>query len=55
LLLIQGRTAKTVPASDHFSGSRFHNRGNAAGYSLWDEIRIAWELRTKKKNWPARF
>ena len=44
-----------MPASDHFSGSRFHNRRNAAGYSLWDEIRIAWELRTKKRNWPARF
>ena len=55
LLLMQGCTAKTVPASDHFSGSRFHNRGNAPGYSLWDEIRIGWELRTKRKNWPARF
>jgi len=55
LLSIQGCTAKTVPASDHFSGSRFHNRGNAPGYSLWDEIRIGWELRTKKQNWPARF
>jgi len=52
---MQGCTAKTVPASDHFSGSRFHNRGSAPGYSLWDEIRIGWELRTKRKNWPARF
>jgi L-ascorbate metabolism protein UlaG (beta-lactamase superfamily) len=55
LLLMQGCTAKTVPASDHFCGSRFHNRGNAPGYSFWDEIRIGWELRTKRKNWPARF
>ena len=55
LLSTQGCTAKTVPASDHFSGSRFHNRGNAPSYSLWDEIRIGWELRTKKRNWPARF
>jgi L-ascorbate metabolism protein UlaG (beta-lactamase superfamily) len=55
LLLMQGCTAETVPASDHFSGSRFHNRGNAPGYSFRDEIRIGWELRTKRKNWPARF
>ena len=55
LLSIQGCRATTVPASDHFSGSPFHNRGNAPGYSLWDEMRIGWELRTKKQNWPARF
>src|SRR6516164_9329214 len=55
LLSTQGCSTKAPPASDHFSGSRFHNRGNPPGYSLWDEVRIAWELRTKKKNWPARF
>ena len=55
LLSMEGCTARTVPASDHFSGSRFRNRGTAPGYSLWDEVRIAWELRTKKTNWPPRF
>ena len=54
ILLLSTRSAKTMPASDHFSGSRFHNRDNTS-YSLWEEIKIAWELRTKKKNWPARF
>ena len=22
---------------------------------MWQEVTIGWELRTKKKNWPARF
>jgi len=44
-----------APTSDHFDGSRFHNRGSGSDYSLWDEIKIGWELRTKKRNWPARF
>jgi L-ascorbate metabolism protein UlaG (beta-lactamase superfamily) len=54
-LFLEGCTSTTFPASDHFDGKRFHNRGNVPAYSLSDEIRIAWELRTKKKNWPARF
>jgi hypothetical protein len=36
-------------------GSRFHNRATGTDYSVWQEVKIAWELRTKKKNWPARF
>jgi L-ascorbate metabolism protein UlaG (beta-lactamase superfamily) len=54
-LFLRACTAKTMPASDHFSGARFHNRDNIGNYSLWAEIKIGWELRTKKKNWPARF
>jgi L-ascorbate metabolism protein UlaG (beta-lactamase superfamily) len=54
-LFLRARTATTMPASDHFSGSPFHNRNNTGGYSLWEEIKIGWELRTKRKNWPARF
>jgi len=46
---------KSGPVSDHFDGSRFHNRATGSDYSVWQEIRIAWELGTKKKNWPARF
>jgi hypothetical protein len=30
-----------------------HNRAGGSDYSLWEEIKIGWELRTKKKNWPA--
>ncbi len=44
-----------MPVSDHFDGSRFHNQATGSGYSLWQEVTIGWELRTKKKNWPARF
>jgi L-ascorbate metabolism protein UlaG (beta-lactamase superfamily) len=51
----QARVTKNVQSSDHFDGSRFHNRGRVAEYSLWQEVEIAWELTTKKKNWPARF
>ena len=45
----------TAPVSDHFDGARFHNRTSFPDYAVADEIRIAWELRTKRKNWPARF
>lgn len=55
LLLLQGCTATKLPSSDHFDGSRFHNRVSIPDYTVSDEIRIGWELRTKKKNWPARF
>ncbi|PYR30135.1 MAG: hypothetical protein DMF90_28370 [Acidobacteria bacterium] len=54
LAILQGCTARTTLSSDHFDGSRFHNRAGGSDYSLWEEIRIGWELRTKKKNWPAR-
>jgi hypothetical protein len=53
--MLQGCTAGKLPSSDHFDGSRFHNRAGGSGYSLWQEVKIAWELRTEKKNWPARF
>jgi L-ascorbate metabolism protein UlaG (beta-lactamase superfamily) len=53
--VLQGCTARNTPTSDHFDGSRFHNRSSNSDYSLWQEVKIAWELRTKKKNWPARF
>ncbi len=53
--MLQGCTVRNAPNSDHFDGSRFHNRAGGSGYSLSEEIRIGWELRTKKKNWPARF
>jgi L-ascorbate metabolism protein UlaG (beta-lactamase superfamily) len=53
--MLQGCSARTTPTSDHFDGFRFHNRAGGSDYSLWEEIKIGWELRTKKKNWPARF
>ena len=54
-LFLQGCTSTTVPSSDHFDGTRFHNRASLPDYTLADEIKIAWELRTKRKNWPVRF
>ena len=53
--MLQGCTARKAPVSNHFDGSRFHNRASGSDYSLWQEVEIGWELRTKKKNWPARF
>src|ERR1700682_5237137 len=53
--MLQGCTARNAPTSDHFDGSRFHNRASGLDYSLWQELKIGWELRTKKRNWPARF
>jgi hypothetical protein len=53
--MLQGCSARNTPTSDHFDGSRFHNRAGGSDYSLWEEIKIGWELRTKKKNWPSRF
>ena len=52
---LQGCAAVDAGTSDHFDGSRFHNRDSVADYSVWDEFKLAWELRTKKKNWPAHF
>ena len=54
-LFVQGCRSAKGPASDHFDGRRFHNRAPVRDYTVWDEIKIAWQLRTKKKNWPARF
>src|SRR5258706_3139017 len=54
-IMLQGCTARTLPSSDHFDGSRFHNRATGSDYSLGQEVKIGWELRTKRKNWPARF
>jgi L-ascorbate metabolism protein UlaG (beta-lactamase superfamily) len=52
---LSGCASTHPPTSDHFDGSRFHNRNSVADYSVWDEFKVAWELRTKKKNWPAHF
>jgi L-ascorbate metabolism protein UlaG (beta-lactamase superfamily) len=53
--MLQGCAARNTPTTDHFDGSRFHNRASGTEYSLWQEVKIGWELRTKKRNWPARF
>src|SRR6266852_7585681 len=53
--MLQGCQARQVPVSHPFDGSRFPNRATGSRYSLWQEVEIGWELRTKKKNWPARF
>ena len=47
----------TLQASDHFDGQRFHNRDrdSAPEPTFWEEVRIAWALKTKQNNWPDRF
>jgi L-ascorbate metabolism protein UlaG (beta-lactamase superfamily) len=55
--LLRGCTSATLQASDHFDGHRFHNRDldSAPEPTFWEEVRIAWALKTKHKNWPDRF
>jgi L-ascorbate metabolism protein UlaG (beta-lactamase superfamily) len=52
-----GCTSAAQPTSDHFDGHRFHNRDrdSAPEPTFWEEVRIAWALSTKHKNWPDRF
>jgi len=54
-LLFHGGTSAKRTVSDHFDGHRFHNRDGTPEPTLWEEVRIAWTLRTKQKNWPDRF
>src|ERR1700722_9411106 len=51
----EGCTSATSQVSDHFDGRRFHNRERFPEPTLWEEMKIAWTLRTKTKNWPDRF
>jgi L-ascorbate metabolism protein UlaG (beta-lactamase superfamily) len=55
--LLRGCTAATLQASDHFDGHRFHNRdlASAPEPTFWEEVRVAWALKTKHKNWPDHF
>jgi L-ascorbate metabolism protein UlaG (beta-lactamase superfamily) len=55
--LFRGCTSATLQASDHFDGHRFHNRDlhSAPEPTIWEEVRIAWALKTKQNNWPDRF
>jgi L-ascorbate metabolism protein UlaG (beta-lactamase superfamily) len=55
--LLRGCTSATLPVSDHSDGHRFHNRDrySAPEPTFWEEIRIAWALKTKLKDWPDRF
>jgi L-ascorbate metabolism protein UlaG (beta-lactamase superfamily) len=55
LLLVQGCTSAKLPVSDHSDGRRFHNRDGAPEPTFWEQVRIAWTLRTKHRNWPDRF
>jgi L-ascorbate metabolism protein UlaG (beta-lactamase superfamily) len=52
-----GCTPATPRVSDHFDGHRFHNRDRdtAPEPTFWEEVRVAWALKTKHKNWPDRF
>jgi len=54
-LLAQGCASPKARISDHFDGHHFHNRESVPEPTFWEEVRIGWELRTKKKNWPNHF
>jgi L-ascorbate metabolism protein UlaG (beta-lactamase superfamily) len=53
--LLEGCTSAASQATDHFDGQRFHNRERFPDPAFWEEVRIAWTLRTKTKNWPDHF
>ena len=53
--LLVGCTSATSQPSDHFDGRRFRNREFFPDPTFWEEVRIAWTLKTKTKNWPDRF
>jgi hypothetical protein len=55
--LLRGCTSGTLQTSDHSDGRRFHNRdlNRAPEPTFWEEVRVAWALKTKPKNWPDRF
>src|SRR5580704_10177924 len=54
-ILLVGCSSATSQTSDHFDGRRFHNRERFPDPTFWEEMKIAWTLRTKTKNWPDRF
>jgi L-ascorbate metabolism protein UlaG (beta-lactamase superfamily) len=54
-ILLEGCTSATSQATDHFAGQRFHNRERFPDPTFWEEVEIAWTLRTKTKNWPDHF
>ena len=54
-VLVVGCTSATSQATDHFDGQRFHNRERFPDPAFWEEVEIAWTLRTKTKNWPDHF
>jgi len=54
-VLLEGCTSATSQVSDHFDGHRFHNRERFPDPTFWEELKIAWTLRTKAKNWPDHF
>lgn len=55
--LVRVWASATLQASDHFDGHRFHNRDRniAPEPTFWEEVRIAWALKTKHNNWPDHF
>jgi L-ascorbate metabolism protein UlaG (beta-lactamase superfamily) len=54
-ILLAGCTSAASQATDHFDGQRFHNRERFPDPTFWEEVEIAWTLRTKTKNWPDHF
>jgi L-ascorbate metabolism protein UlaG (beta-lactamase superfamily) len=54
-ILLEGCTSATSQSTDHFDGQRFHNRQRFPDPTFWEEVQIAWTLRTKTKNWPDHF
>ena len=55
--LLSGCSSATLPASDHSDGHRFHNRDlkSSPEPTFSEEVRVAWALKTKTKNWPDHF
>ena len=54
-IALEGCTPATSQPTDHFDGRRFHNRERFPDPTFWEEVKIAWTLRTKTRNWPNHF
>ena len=54
-ILLAGCTPATSQMSDNFDGQRLHIREHLPDPTFWEEVKIAWALKTKTKNWPDHF
>ena len=54
-LLLHACASPISQVSDHFDGRAFHNRDGIPEPTFWEEVKVAWQMKAKKKNWPDHF
>src|SRR5260221_8792022 len=55
LFLVPGCSALKFKISDHCDGFHFHNRENVPEPTFWEQVKVGWQLKTKKNTWPDHF